>query len=92
MKEKSKLNQVLEDNAVLGAEIVKDYLLGNRAGTDQVKVAQQSITQNQKHCATTGATDALKYQMFRDVSKDQKELKGYIKSSFPEMREVKLLK
>jgi len=85
------MEKELKENAMLGAEIIKQYLMGKMPGSDKIRVAQQAVTQYHKHKATSGATDALKYQMFRDVAKDREELKGYVKASFPEMKEVKLL-
>jgi len=85
------MKALLEENARLGAEIVKMYLKGETKGGDKVRIAQQSITQFHKFRSTEGATDALRYQMLRDVSGDRKELKGYIKASFPVMNEVVLI-
>ena len=78
------LDKTLRENAQLGAVIVGKYLRGEEKGSDKIKIASMAISQLNKHEATKGNTDAIKFAVGRSVSKDAKELKEFIQASMPE--------
>lgn len=85
------LREMLEENAEIGAGIIKKYLKGEVKGSDQVKIASLSITQCVKHQATRGATDMLKFAIARSISSDKTELKGQVQKNLPDYIDVKAI-
>ena len=79
-----KLTEVLRENARLGAEIVGKYLRGEVKGSDQIKIGSMAISQLNRHEATKGNIDAIKFAVGRSVSENAKELKVFIQSSMPD--------
>lgn len=84
-----KLEEKLEQNAILGADILTDYLKGKASGGDKVKYASLAITQHCKHIATKGVVDAIKFGVCRAVSANPEELKKHIAANLPEYSPVK---
>jgi hypothetical protein len=85
------LEQMLQENAEIGAGIIKKYLKGDLKGSDQVKIASLAITQCVKHQATRGAIDALKFAVARSIATNQNELKGQVKIILPGYIDVKAI-
>lgn len=82
----------LEDNAVLGADLVNKYLRGEIKGSDQVKIGSQAISQLNRHRATKGNMDMVKFAVGKSISADRKELTEYIRVNMPEYNAVKQLR
>ncbi len=82
----------LEENAKLGAGIIKEYLKGERTGSDKIKYASNAITQFNKHLATKGAIDTIKFAVGRSISGSAEELKDFIQGNMPEYGPAKALK
>lgn len=85
------LTTSLRENATVGAKIVGKYLRGEIKGSDQIKIASMAISQLNRHEATKGNIDAIRFAVGRSISVDQKELKQYVKANLPEYCEVKRL-
>lgn len=81
--------KTLEANAQIGAELVGKYLRGEVKGDDRIKIGSQAISQFNRHQATRGNIDAIKFAVGRSISADQNELKQFIKQSLPEYIPVK---
>jgi hypothetical protein len=88
----SKYEEKLEENAEIGAEIVNRYLTGKEKGSDKIKIASMAITQLNRHMATKGNVDAIKFAVGRSVSANAEELKRYISGNMPEYSPVKQIK
>ena len=86
------LENILEVNAVKGANILGQYLDGKVKGSDLVKQASMAVTHFNKFRATKGAFDAIKFAVGRSISANQAELKQHIQANMPEYAEVKRLK
>jgi len=78
------LTKTLRENARLGAEIVGKYLRGEVKGSDQIKIGSMAISQLNRHEATMGNIDAIKFAVGRSVSGNTKELKEFIQGAMPE--------
>lgn len=83
------LTATLQENARLGAVIVGKYLRGEEKGSDKIKIASMAISQLNRHEATMGNIDAIKFAVGRSVSENVKELKTFIQGAMPEYIPVK---
>ena len=86
------LTKTLRENAKLGANIVGKYLRGEVKGSDQIKIGSMAISQLNRHEATMGNIDAIKFSVGRSISGDTKELKEFIRATMPEYIPVKQIK
>lgn len=91
MENQGTLEKKLEENAILGADIVKRYLKEEIPGGDYVKTASLTIGHHNKYLATKGANDANKIVALRGISADSKEFKEYLEISMPELVQRKLI-
>lgn len=87
----SKYEENLQKNAEISAEIVGRYLTGQEKGSDRIRIASQSISQFNRHLATKGNIDAIKFAVARSVADNPAELKKHIASSLPEYLPTKRL-
>ncbi len=88
----NKFESQLKENAELGADIVNRYLKGEERGSDRVKIGSQSIAQYNRHLATRGNVDAIKFAVGRSISESTAELKKYINTHMPDYVMMKQLK
>jgi hypothetical protein len=73
--------KALEENARLGAVLVGKYLRGEIKGDDKIKIGSQAISQLNRHQATRGNIDAIRFAVGRAISVNQSELKLLFKKS-----------
>ena len=86
------LEEKLQKNAEVGADLVLKALEGKSDMNDRVKLASMAITQHCKHIATKGAIDTIKFAVGRSIAANQDELKKYVHANLPEYNPVKQLK
>ena len=80
---------VLQENANLGATLVGKFLRGEERGSDKIKIASMAISQFNRHQATKGNIDAIKFAVGRSVSENSKELKKFSQEALPDYVPVK---
>lgn len=81
---------VIKENAELGAKLVNKYLKGEIQGSDKVVIGSKAITQFNRHMATKGNFDAIKFAVGRSISKDQDELKKYISENLSDYSQKRI--
>ena len=77
----------LEETAILGNEVLKEYLKSRtnskKLDMDRVRFGCQSIGAYQKYLGSKGANNTLQFMVLRSISKDREELKTLISGNMP---------
>jgi len=77
----------LKEVAVLGIDVMRDYLASKKHSDDldmdRVRIGTQAVGAFQKYTASKGANNALQFMVLRSISKDKEELKKLISGNMP---------
>lgn len=77
------LEEKIQKNAELGADIVNAVLREERPLTDLTKLAHGAIQEYNKHQATKRVGEALKFNIYRAISANRGELKKHLQKALP---------